>query len=325
MKKIIYTFIAIVSMGAMFSSCEKDAMEINFTQTDNHISDYSGIIKAINDQTKSLEAKLALIEAAIDNQTLTVSQKLDILTAAVENGVLTIQQMADKIVDAIEDQTVGLNEKLALIEAAIKNQTLTIGQKFDLLNTAVENGVLKIEELAQKIAELTEAMDQPTLYKDPQDNSALYLDPAVWGALSDDALNEALKGEAANMSLTDNGATQLFQTGAYGTHGIYEYERRLFSAGTVGGVPNTDITKPLTKYVAKETKRIFKAWNSASHPEWRPYVTDVDGTNQLRTFTLTDLANGSGNPYQYTCIITLWKAPNTWATEYGVYSYVGEM
>ena len=65
MKKLFTAIVAIVAI-AMFTSCEQDAPEINFTQTDTHISDYSGIIAAINSQTISLEAKLQLINEAID-------------------------------------------------------------------------------------------------------------------------------------------------------------------------------------------------------------------------------------------------------------------
>ena len=65
MKKL-FTTIAAIAVIAMFTSCEQDAPEINFSQTDTHISDFSELIAAINSQTTTLETKLQLINDAID-------------------------------------------------------------------------------------------------------------------------------------------------------------------------------------------------------------------------------------------------------------------
>ena len=65
MKKIFTAIVAIAAM-AMFTSCEQDAPEINFSQTDTHTSDFSELIAAINNQTTTLAEKLQLINDAID-------------------------------------------------------------------------------------------------------------------------------------------------------------------------------------------------------------------------------------------------------------------
>ena len=64
--KNFFTAIVVIAAIAMFTSCEQDAPEINFSQTDTHISDFSGIIAALNSQTITLADKLQLINDAID-------------------------------------------------------------------------------------------------------------------------------------------------------------------------------------------------------------------------------------------------------------------
>ena len=432
-------------MTTVFASCEKEAMEINFSQTDNHVSDYSGIIKAINDQTKSLEEKLALVNEAINNQTLTVGQKLDILGAAVNNGVLTLQQMTDRLVKAIEDQTTGLNEKLALIEAAISNQTMTFSQKlalieaainsqtlslseklaliekaidnqtlaleekFDILNTAVNKGVMSLDAMVQKMTDIITSLDNIStqlegvkssiatlnesvkagnltlsqlvekaggiidaigkntdavtangakidalntlfttklqdvvdglgtieasnqeiltaldkmrndqgIYTSPldEDNKLLFVSPEVWPMLQADPTMEQMY--ANRMTVMENGTLQVFQTGAFGTHGVYDSERKLFSLKINSGVPGTDITKEVFACVTKVTKRVFKAWNSDTQ-EKTAYVTDVYGERKA-----TKLTQGSADEngvYLFTCTISLYDpATQTWVKEYAVY------
>lgn len=95
------------------TSCEQDAPVINFTQTDTHISDYSGIIQALSDQSKSMEEKLSLIETAINNQSMTISEKADVLNAAVENGVFSLNEMTEKLYDVLTAQTETLEEEVA--------------------------------------------------------------------------------------------------------------------------------------------------------------------------------------------------------------------
>ena len=65
MKKLFTAIVAVAAM-AMFTSCEQDAPEINFSQTDTHISDFSKLIAALDSQAITIETKLQLINDAID-------------------------------------------------------------------------------------------------------------------------------------------------------------------------------------------------------------------------------------------------------------------
>ena len=65
MKKLFTAIVAIAAI-AMVTSCEQDAPEINFSQTDTHTSDFSELVAAMNSQTTTIETKLQLINDAID-------------------------------------------------------------------------------------------------------------------------------------------------------------------------------------------------------------------------------------------------------------------
>ena len=99
--KNFFTAIVVIAAIAMFTSCEQDAPEINFSQTDTHTSDFSGIIAAINSQTATLQ----LINDAIEAQTLSFGQKMDILQAAVNNGIITRNEQLELLIAAIDNQT----------------------------------------------------------------------------------------------------------------------------------------------------------------------------------------------------------------------------
>ena len=149
MKSFFTLIMVAVAMATVFTSCEQDAPEINFSQTDTHISDFSGIIAAINSQTTTLEAKLQLINDAINAQTLSFEQKMDILQAAVDNGILTYIEQSELLIAAINNQTTDLAAKLVLIERAITSQTLSLEAKLQLLTEAAEAGFISLEEAMQ--------------------------------------------------------------------------------------------------------------------------------------------------------------------------------
>lgn len=174
-----------------FTSCENAHPEINFSME----SDFSGIIKALNDANTALADKLANIEAAIKDGTLKSSQALEAIKAAVSSMEGTVAQKLAAIESAVKDQTTSfetkmglietaltegfasvadgqdlmkqaleslegtIEDKLAAVEEAIKNQTLSLETKFNLINTTVEEGLASVAEGQDLIVEALEAID----------------------------------------------------------------------------------------------------------------------------------------------------------------------
>lgn len=148
MKKLFIGVVAL-AMATSFTSCEQDAPEINFSQTTTHVSDFSGIIKAITDMGTSLEAKLALINDAIKSQTLSFEQKIEILNTAVKQGFL-------------DNST-----NLALLNTTL-SQKLT-----EMMNTMTTN-------TATLEAAIKSLNGNNGIYRLDGDKYTLYMQPAVW-------------------------------------------------------------------------------------------------------------------------------------------------
>ena len=163
MKKYLLGVVALVAVTT-FTSCEKDAPEINFSHTTNIVSDFSGVIKAINDMSLSLSEKMEIINNAIKDQTLTLSQKMDILNEAINKGILTYQQMTQKIIDAINAMNASTAEKLAAIQTALTEMNGTLTEKLALIEAAINTGLADVVTanglIKDAIASLEGTMEQ---------------------------------------------------------------------------------------------------------------------------------------------------------------------
>ena len=156
MKRIfsyLFAIITLVGTTGVFTSCQEDAAEIDYTisvTVNNDLTEvinainsgnlstgegiqslveainklsgdqetkYQALLNAINGLASTLEAKLAVIEAAMQAQALALEGKLDLLAAAIE----ALPDYTEKL-DAIEAAIKALpdySDKLAAIEAAI--------------------------------------------------------------------------------------------------------------------------------------------------------------------------------------------------------------
>ena len=156
MKRIfsyLFAIITLVGTTGVFTSCQEDAAEIDYTisvTVNNDLTEvinainngnlsngegiqslveainklsgdqetkYQALLNAINGLATTLEAKLAVIEAAMQAQALALEGKLDLLAAA----IAALPDYTEKL-DAIEAAIKALpdySEKLAAIEAAI--------------------------------------------------------------------------------------------------------------------------------------------------------------------------------------------------------------
>ena len=140
MKKVFAALAALAMMAAVVS-CEYDSPDIRFQQTTNLTNDYSALVNALLDQTKTVSEKLNLLEKAINNQTFTLEQKIELLTKAYESGVIKYEELIGKTIAAINSMSTSVAEKLAAIEKALKTQTSDLSAKLALIESSVKLGL----------------------------------------------------------------------------------------------------------------------------------------------------------------------------------------
>ncbi len=129
-------FFIMVMMGttAIFTSCQEDAPEINYTVNVSVNNDFTKVVEAINNGTLKQTEAIEKLVAAIDKMNADQAAKLQAIISVINSANATLET------------------KLAAIEAAVMAQTLSLENKFDLLRTAIENGTVKTEELAGRLA-----------------------------------------------------------------------------------------------------------------------------------------------------------------------------
>ena len=184
MKRIKFMLLAIAMLlaaPALFTSCQEDAPEINYTMSVSVINDFTKVVEAINNgslkneqaiqklteaidkmnadqQTRlqaiidvlnsvnsTLDTKLAAIEAAMKAQTLTLESKLALLETAISNQTLKQEEMADKLVAAIDNLKGSMDEKMEAINAAINNVNTALQTKLAAIEAAIKAQTLSME------------------------------------------------------------------------------------------------------------------------------------------------------------------------------------
>ena len=137
MKRIfsfLFAIITLVGTTGVFTSCQEDAPEINYTINITVNNDFTEVVNAINNGTMKQEAAIAALTAAINQMNGNQAAKLQAL------------------IEAINTLATTLDAKLAIIEAAMKAQTLALETKLGLLAAAVDAQTLKQEEMAEQLA-----------------------------------------------------------------------------------------------------------------------------------------------------------------------------
>ena len=144
MKRIKFMLLAIAMLlaaPALFTSCQEDAPEINYTINVSVINDFTKVVEAIN------------------NGSLKNEQAIQKLTEAIDKMNAEQQTRLQAIIDVLNSVNSTLDTKLAAIEAAMKAQTLTLESKLALLETAISNQTLKQEEMADKLITAIDKMN----------------------------------------------------------------------------------------------------------------------------------------------------------------------
>ena len=213
MKRIfsfLFAIITLVGTTGVFTSCQEDAPEINYTINITVNNDFTEVVNAINNGTMKQEAAIAALTAAINQMNGDQAAKLQALVEAINSLATTVDAKLAIIEAAMKAQTLALESKLGLLTAAVKSQTIKQEELAKLLSTAIDNlsGTLEdklaaieaiIEStsatLADKLAAVEAAMKAQTL---SLENKLALLEAAI-KALPDytdqlKAIEAAIKG-----------------------------------------------------------------------------------------------------------------------------------
>ena len=181
MKRIfsfLFAIITLVGTTGVFTSCQEDAPEINYTINITVNNDFTEVVNAINNGTMKQEAAIAALTAAINQMNGDQAAKLQALVEAINSLATTVEAKLAIIEAAMKAQTLALESKLGILTAAVKSQTIKQEELAKLLSTAIDNlsGTLEdklaaieaiIEStsatLAEKIAAVEAAMKAQTL------------------------------------------------------------------------------------------------------------------------------------------------------------------
>ena len=178
MKKLfsfLFAIITLMGTSGVFTSCQEDAPEINYTVNITVNNDFTEVVNAINNGTlkqteavgkltasidqmngdqaaklqalmgaintlaTTLDAKLALIEATLKAQTLALETKLALLTAAIDTMSDDLTTKLNSIRNTLSNASLSLGEKLLALQASMDAQTLTLKDKLGLIETAIKN------------------------------------------------------------------------------------------------------------------------------------------------------------------------------------------
>lgn len=169
----------------------------------NLVSGFKTVANSINNMSGELSVKLADNTTAIVNMEGSMKNNLkslkdavdkqggDIVTAIDNNGVVVVAAI-DKngnvistaiggVVDAITKQTADLNK-------AITDGTASVVASNGKLKTAIEDAIKSLENKQDANAKtqidlLKKMLADNGIYKNPDDNSSIYVDPSLWNVI----------------------------------------------------------------------------------------------------------------------------------------------
>lgn len=177
-RRLITLAVSAVLSGALlcFTSCVNEAPEINYQVEYHHTTDFSELIKVINDQTLSLASKIAAVEDAVAKGTASLSEASsalkDAITKALDDQTSSINEKLETLTQAVNSQALTLEDKLSLIEKAIKDGTTTLSKvigniagslenKLDIIAKAINDGAATINDAMEAMGgTLVDAVEQ---------------------------------------------------------------------------------------------------------------------------------------------------------------------
>ena len=156
MKRIfsfLFAIIALVGTIGVFTSCQEDAPEINYTINITVNNDFTEVVNAINNGTMKQEAAIAALTAAIEKMNGDQAAKLQALIESINALATTLDAKLAIIEAAMKAQTLALETKLGLIEAAIK----ALPDYTDQLK-AIEAAIKGMPDYSDKLAAIETAI-----------------------------------------------------------------------------------------------------------------------------------------------------------------------
>ena len=156
MKRIfssLFAIIVLVGTTGIFTACQEDAPEINYTINVTVNNDFTEVVNAINNGTMKQEAAIAALTAAIEKMQGDQNAKLDAIVEAINTLATTLDAKLAIIEAAMKAQTLALETKLGLIEAAIK----ALPDYTDQLK-AIEAAIKGMPDYSDKLAAIETAI-----------------------------------------------------------------------------------------------------------------------------------------------------------------------
>ena len=197
MKRIfsfLFAIIALVGTTSIFTACQEDAPEINFTINVTVNNDFTEVVNAINNGTMKQEAAIAALTAAIEKMQGGQNAKLDAIVEAINTLATTLDAKLAIIEAAMKAQTLALETKLGLIEAAIK----ALPDYSDQLK-AIEAAIKGMPDYSDKLAAIETAIAALPNYSEQLGAIAAAIEALPDYTEQMGALETALEAIAANI------------------------------------------------------------------------------------------------------------------------------
>ena len=197
MKRIfsfLFAIIVLVGTTGIFTACQEDAPEINYTINVTVNNDFTEVVNAINNGTMKQEAAIAALTAAIEKMQGDQNAKLDAIVEAINTLATTLDAKLAIIEAAMKAQTLALETKLGLIEAAIKS----LPDYTDRLK-AIEAAIKGMPDYSDKLAAIETAIAALPNYSEQLGAIAAAIEALPNYTEQMGALETALEAIAANI------------------------------------------------------------------------------------------------------------------------------
>lgn len=178
----------------------------------NLVSGFKTVANSINNMSGELSVKLADNTTAIVNMEGSMKNNLkslkdavdkqggDIVTAIGKNGevvVAAIDKNGDVISTAIGGVVDAITKQTADLNKAITDGTASVVASNGELKTAIEKAIKSLENkqdanAKEQIELLKKMLADNGIYKNPDDNSSIYVDPRLWEAIQYGDLREVI-------------------------------------------------------------------------------------------------------------------------------------
>ena len=158
-KLSLFLFCLLVGMSGAFTSCKNEAPDIFVKTADSHTSDFKGIVNAINDETKTVDDRLAYLVGALVAENLTLGEKLDLIEVAIQAGITTYEECAIMLLDTLDKLIATEEERLTAIHDILESSNASLVAKLAIIEASVQKGTATYKDCAQALIDAINAMN----------------------------------------------------------------------------------------------------------------------------------------------------------------------